>query len=148
MHTIKKINQKLRKVHIAWWLLLASVMICALACYGINAYFEYVRRDMEHAAVAPIAERIGIEPTFEALDVYVEETFIPGMSRDEVLKELDKMGAYTLTHRHPLNYSPEFEKGAWLESAHFCCQPYRIVLNIVYAHDGILIEVSRVTDSI
>jgi hypothetical protein len=134
MHTIKNIAQKLRKVHIAWWLLLT----CVLACFGLYALLKEVNRQMEHETLAPIAERVGIEPTWQALDIYMTETFTPGMPRDEVLKELEKMGFHELSSTYPVNDS----EGVWFDEVVFRRQYPPIVFTFLFTPDGTLLRFS------
>jgi len=44
---------------------------------------------LEIRAWHQLGERLGIEPTLDALDAYIHSHIWPGMSRDEVQRELD-----------------------------------------------------------
>jgi hypothetical protein len=129
---MNRVQRKIREVNIIWWLLLASI----LACCGLKTLHDEIFRQFQYGALALFAERIGIEPTFKALDVYVEETFVPGMSRSEVLKELDKLGTYELS-----KYSEG--KGKWSEQVIFRTGTPegvypRVVFTFIYTRDGTL----------
>jgi hypothetical protein len=80
-------------------------------------YREWEERlaQAQREALAPFVEKIGIEPTYDALDVYVKQTFTKGMSRDEVLEKLGQLGTYRL-----YEYSAGFYvKGKRVERAVF-----------------------------
>jgi hypothetical protein len=94
--------------------------------------------------LTPLAENIGIEPTYDALEVYVKQTFTPGMSRSEVLKKLEQLGTYRL-YDSPAGYP--VGKGKWLEKAIFqTATPdgaYPVIAFIfVYTTDESLLEAS------
>jgi hypothetical protein len=134
------ITQKIREINIVWWLLLAGV-ICVFACFWL---IGEANKQAQYEALAPLAERIGIEPTFKALGEYIEETFTPGMPRSEVLKKLDQLGPYELHNEGPV-YS--LGEGVWLESARIWTSgtgPYsKLVINFFYTSDGVLLMASR-----
>jgi hypothetical protein len=47
--------------------------------------------------LGPVAYRAGIEPTWKAFDEYMHETFVEGMSREEVYKKFEQFGNYKVT---------------------------------------------------
>lgn len=136
MNFIQKISKVDRK-------LIVAGVICTLICFvGFGCFvackvLEAIGQQ-QLEALAPIAERVGIEPTSIALRNYVEKTFTPGMSRDEVTKELDKMGTYYLRQ-----YPMELEGKGWLEEATFEIDFYgSLTIGFRYANDGTLVRAS------
>lgn len=140
------ITQKIRKVNSIWWLLLASVICVIICCWLFAWLLEGVNKELENEALASLAKRIGIEPTFDALDEYIKENFTPGMPRSEVLKKLDQLGPYELYYVGPVNSLGE---GVWMEGARIWASgegPYsKLIINFAYTPDEVLVSASRET---
>lgn len=87
---MQKLKRVLVKVGVILLLILAIGIILRLI--WLNYVVERNRKMLE-----PFSTQLNIEPTWEALDQYIKETFVEGMPREEVLKRLERFDDFKIS---------------------------------------------------
>lgn len=79
-------------------------LIILIAGGGLGLYYlNKATLERDRRILEPISKQLEIEPTWEALDDYMRNTFKEGMSRAEVLKLLEKFDDYKITPRYSIS---------------------------------------------
>ena len=73
-----------------------NIVILATLIYGFLKFSHNVLAFSSELAIQRIGDNLGISPDWQSFGGYIKDTFHDGMSREEVFKELDKIGAYTI----------------------------------------------------
>lgn len=59
----------------------------------------------DHKVAQDIASRLDVQPSWTAIQEYLDQAFVPGLTRDQVHEVLDKVGPYEVIHFDPDNGS-------------------------------------------
>jgi hypothetical protein len=70
-----------------------GILVLLISCMVLSYAYFYI---VERIALRPISLKLGID-SWKELDRYIDKTFVEGMSREEVYKELAKFGDYKIT---------------------------------------------------
>jgi hypothetical protein len=74
------------------FILLLGVLLCSVLCLAIGVYNVYVYSPHAWSGLRASASRLGFEPTYEGLALYISQEIEPGMSRGQVQQTLETIG--------------------------------------------------------
>ncbi len=84
--------------------LVAGLIFSMFLCYGV------LSPPADPEVIAMIADRIGVEPDWDAISNYIEHDAIkPGMTREEVGNVLDKIGPWETNITYSQDITEDFD---------------------------------------
>lgn len=90
--------------------LLSIITICSLST-ALYLSFVIIRETSHDLALQTMSLNLGIDTSWEAIDRYMLNNLEKGMPREEVLREFDKAGPYTIEPQSSNCEIVEFKPG-------------------------------------